>query len=578
MTTKYGKHYSTRQTPQSEPIPGSTQVPNSAGGFAWAVDDWTRLDRFLVLGTEGGSYYASEKKLTIENAQAVHRCLQADGSRTVRRIVEISKGGRAPKNDAAIFALAMAAGLGDATTKAEAFIALPEVCRIGTHLFQFAEAAQAFRGWGRGLRRAIQRWYVDEPNDVAYQVIKYVQRQGWTHKDLLRLAHPNPPTSEHKALFNWIIYGLEGTEKRGKPDPAALPRVVHGVLALKAATTAKDIAALIREYNLPREAVETADTKWLKEPDVWAALLEKMPMTAMIRTLNRMSAVGLLADGSEAAAHVVRELSNQERLRKARIHPIGVLTALLTYSQGHGTRGLRRVAQGKELLTWNPVRAVVEALDAAFYLTFQNVEPTGKRLVLALDVSGSMASGAVAGVEGLTPRMAAAALALVTASREPHYTILGFTSKGTQAFKTGAGRYGYMQGDGISVLKGIKPGLRLDHVVKATDNLPFGGTDCALPMLWALQEKHEADAFVILTDSETWAGSIHPTQALQQYRREHGIPAKLVVVGMVSSVFSIADPNDAGMLDVVGFDTATPNLISQFVGDNGPGQTANEAN
>lgn len=43
-----------------------------------------------------------------------------------------------------------------------------------------------------------------------------------------------------------------------------------------------------------------------------------------------------------------------------------------------------------------------------------------------------------------------------------------------------------------------------------------------------------------------------------------GIPVKLVVVGMVANGFSIADPNDAGMMDVVGFDTATPMLISDF--------------
>ena len=53
-------------------------------------------------------------------------------------------------------------------------------------------------------------------------------------------------------------------------------------------------------------------------------------------------------------------------------------------------------------------------------------------------------------------------------------------------------------------------------------------------------------------------------QALEQYRQKFGIPAKLIVVGMTSNGFSIADPNDAGMLDVVGFDTATPNIISEF--------------
>jgi hypothetical protein len=86
---------------------------NSAGGFAFAVDDWTRLDRFLILGSEGGSYYATEREADAENAAAVLRCIAADGARVVARIVEISDEGRAPKNDPALFALALAAKLGD---------------------------------------------------------------------------------------------------------------------------------------------------------------------------------------------------------------------------------------------------------------------------------------------------------------------------------------------------------------------------------------------------------------------------------------------------------------------------------
>jgi len=81
------KWFNKNKTPQSAPIPGTSQVPNSAGGFAFAVDDWARLDRFLILGAEGGSYYATERKLTRENAQAVLRCLQLDGRRVVNRIV-----------------------------------------------------------------------------------------------------------------------------------------------------------------------------------------------------------------------------------------------------------------------------------------------------------------------------------------------------------------------------------------------------------------------------------------------------------------------------------------------------------
>lgn len=85
----------TAATPRAHAIPNT--VPNSAGGYAFAIDDWTRLDRFLILGSEGGSYYAGERVLTRENAAGVLRAIQVDGVRVVARAVEISTGGRAPK-------------------------------------------------------------------------------------------------------------------------------------------------------------------------------------------------------------------------------------------------------------------------------------------------------------------------------------------------------------------------------------------------------------------------------------------------------------------------------------------------
>ena len=70
----YATLFNRRNTPQTRPIPGETQVPNSAGGFVYALDPWARLDRFLVLGSESGTYYASPPGLTQENA--VGRTLQ----------------------------------------------------------------------------------------------------------------------------------------------------------------------------------------------------------------------------------------------------------------------------------------------------------------------------------------------------------------------------------------------------------------------------------------------------------------------------------------------------------------------
>jgi 60 kDa SS-A/Ro ribonucleoprotein len=279
-----------------------------------------------------------------------------------------------------------------------------------------------------------------------------------------------------------------------------------------------------------------------------------MPMTELVRNLATMTRVGLLELGSASEARVVAQLADAERIRRARVHPIALLAALRTYAAGQSARGRH---------TWRPVRAIVDALDAAFYSAFGSVEPAGRRLLLALDVSGSMESGRVAGVPGLPPRDASAALALVTAATEDRYEIVGFFTGGRKGWKVGPRRQWYLGADGLTPLS-ISPRQRVDDVVKAVSNLPFGGTDCALPMLYAQAKEEEIDTFVIYTDSETWAGEIHPADALREYRRASGIDARLVVVGMVSNGFSIADPYDGGMLDVVGFDTATPQLVSDF--------------
>jgi 60 kDa SS-A/Ro ribonucleoprotein len=417
---------------------------------------------------------------------------------------------------------------------------------MGTHLFHFAEYVDGMRGWGRGLRDAVARWYQGQSVEkLAYQAVKYQQRDGWSHRDLLRLSHPKPQTEQHKTLYHWITQGWPGVGDEPHPDAAL--RLIWATERAKRAASAEEIAGLIRDYNLPREAIPT---EWLNDPAVWRALLDVgMPMTALIRNLATLTRVGVLGE-YETAMQVVEQITDAERLRKARVHPIAVLSALKTYAQGRGERGKN---------TWTPIPTIVDALDRAFYAAFRNVEPTGKRWLLALDVSGSMDCGQIAGVPGLTPRVASAAMALVTAATEKNYQMVAFTSSGS-----GANIGGQWGGTSGLTPLAISPRQRLDDVVRQVSSLPMGGTDCALPMVWATKNKVEADAFVVYTDSETWAGNVHPVQALRAYRERMGIAAKLIVVGMVSNGFTIADPSDAGMLDVVGFDTATPQLISGF--------------
>jgi len=585
MAINYAQLFNRRGTPQWQPIPGSNQVRNSGGGYSWQVDDWTRLDRFLILGAEGGTYYITERELVKQNHDAIVRCIKADGIRAVNRIIEVSDAGRAPKNDPAIFALSLVATHGDVPAKAHAFANLGKVCRIGTHLFHFAEYVNAMRGWGRGLRNAVGRWYADRgADDLARQAVKYQQRDGWSHGDLLRLAHPKAPSAQHDAIFRWMLAGMDSLGERevkrrlvaqasppaGSPGvppgavdggerplhtervvtyPAvgALPKLIEAFEQAKRATRASEIVRLISEFDLPREAIPT---QWLNEAVVWEALLAHMPMTAMIRNLGKMTSLGLLAPFSDAKRLIVRKLRDETALKRARIHPLAVLVAQKIYAQGRGDKGA---------LKWSPVSAVVDALDEAFYATFQNVEPCHKPLLLALDVSGSMACSMIAG-SCISAREGSAAMALITAATEPECEIIAFSAPAR-------GGYGGMHGGGEPGITrvNVSPRMRLADVIKRIEAIPMGGTDCALPMLWATRNKLNVSAFVTYTDSETWAGNIHPAQALRQYRSEFVEDAKAVVVGMTSNGFTLADPNDRGMLDVVGFDTKVPAVIADFV-------------
>lgn len=526
--SKYVQHFSTKKTPQSEPIPGKENLmaQNHAGGFSFLLDDWGRLDRFLILGSDGNTYYQSEKALTIENAKCVIRCLEQDPVRVVNQIVTISQSGRAPKNDPAIFALAMAT---NSKASKEAFEAMPVVCRTGTHFFQFVECTEKFRGHGRAFNRALQKWYLDKsPRDVAYLCSKYQQRNGWSHRDILRLCRPKVE-GLHQDIFKWIVKGWDEVSEVA-PDKALHP--IWAFERAKRSTDKKEIVQLINDYQLVRECIPT---QWLNEPEVWEALLESMPLTAMIRNLGKMTSVDLVKPMSKATNKIISELGNIERLKRSRVHPIAILAALKTYAQGHGEKGK---------LSWKPVSQVVDALDGAFYEAFQTVEPTGKRWFLGIDVSGSMWSGSVAGIPGLPPGMAAGALALVTAAVERNWF------------------FGCFHTDIVPFAP--SPRQRLDDFCYAIARLPWGGTDCAMPMLYAMRNNLEIDVFVTYSDNESWAGEIHASQALNMYRQKTGIPAKAICVGMTATNYTVLDPEDAGSMNVVGFDSAVPALMSDF--------------
>lgn len=524
----YGKILNqAKNTPQTQPA-RKDQIPNNAGGYAFAVDKWAQLERFLILGSSSGTYYVGAKDLTAENLDGLKACLAEDGVRVIAMTIDISEKGRAIKNETAILVFAAAIAYGDNATKAAVRANIGKVCRTGTHILHFAQYANTFRSWGRALRSTVRAWYEglckNSVDSLAYQMTKYQQRDGWSHKDLIRLAHPGSNDSLCAALYDWALHGAK--------EEKAYPEIVKAFEVAKKAD-AKTIAGLIREKGLSQEMIPTEKKN---DKTIAEALWEKAPMTAMIRNLGNMSKQGLLTVGSPVFQRVITALGTPDALKKARIHPISILVAHKTYESGHGFRGHN---------SWEVVPQIVDSLNKAFYLAFPAVEPTGKTIAFAVDTSGSM-TAEVDGTPNLSAREAGAAMALVTAATEPNYYAMAFDTR----------CYNWA----------ISPNQRLADVVR---NMPGGGgTDCAQPIDFLLANRRKVDAIVIYTDSETWAGTAHhPYQAMEEYRKAVNPKAKLIVCATTATSITVAAPDDPLSLTICGFDSSVPEVIRAFIAE-----------
>ena len=518
-TKSISSHLSPLSVPPTEPL-SDVMIKNSAGGYVYKTENWDQLDRFLILGTYGGTYYIQERALTVENAAALKLCFDENPSKYASRVREVSLSGRATKNDFAVFALAYACAKGSPQARSESLRVLNDVCRTGTHLFQFIDEYSSLGGgFGRSIKTALSNWYTSKSlDDLSMQVVKYRNRNGWTHKDVFRKAHPK--NEEKNNIFSYVIKGFqEGLE---------YPEVIQTFEKLKTA----DEAQMVEIINSSTSVREMVPTEFLANKNVFGALVMQMPPMAMIRNLGNMTRVlgWTNVDQSDSLEHVVSVISNEKAIKKARLHPMFILTALRQYSAGGGMSS-----------TWTPVKKVVNALEIAFRLSFANVSPTKLRILQAVDTSGSMGAHATT---NMTCSEASAAMAYVNSCVEPYVHNIAFSDK-----------------------------IDMDNVV-LSENMSMkeaqnafgkgGGTDLSLPVSWADENKKEYDLIIVYTDNETWYGSRHLSAVWDRYSKKYP-NAKLVIASTASNVYTVADPGNPKCLQTVGFDANLFNVIREWV-------------
>jgi 60 kDa SS-A/Ro ribonucleoprotein len=388
---------------------------------------------------------------------------------------------------------------------------------------------KSMRGMGKIIRSAGQSWLAkSDAQAVAYQLLKYQQRSGFSHRDALRLFHVQPPSKDHELLYHWAVKGW--TELSTEiPSPALAQIWWYEWLKRNPDRTHEAIAQgkLTHEMAAP---IGQMDRR------AWQLLFDTMPIGAMLRNLGSLTELGVLrADEPTNLERVAAVLNDRERVRKGRIHPIYVLKALKTYKSGGQI--------GKSKKTWTPVPRIVDILEKAVDLAFDSVEPTGKVFMHAVDISGSMSWSALPSV-GMTCCEIATAMALASAKAEINYMIRGFSTEFIDLEITKEDTF--------------------TSALRKTSDRNFGGTDASVAYDWMLKNNFNADVICFWTDSESWAGNRHPSQALAEYRRKVNPNVQAIYITLQSARITLVDPKDPMSWDLGGFDPTMPRVIQSI--------------
>ncbi|KAH7948159.1 hypothetical protein HPB52_018861 [Rhipicephalus sanguineus] len=474
-----------------------------------SVDDsLLRLRRFLRTGLEGSRYQAggvgaAGAKFSSESAPTLHALVEGTMAAVVlQELLRLvdNTDENSPRQAACPEAIA------------------PEVCDQGSRKSVYPDAdtyeeVSEGTGWGRAHRRAVSRWYTategSGARQLAAQTTRVVRRHRWTHADLLRLAHVRPP--QHRpgvaVVLRYLARGLPAAAKMVEEKEAEGGSVEEAwealayLQAVHEVRHTKDEQVAARLLEEHQLALEHVPSHLLRSKEVWLCLVRRLPLDELVAHVPRLSRGGLLARGPLVGAL-------RERLRSASEQSPPRLGPLETYALKRSLEAGRpkHHHHHHHRSSSHQLDDVVAALHEH---SFKAVSPTGKRYLVAVDVRGPMTHGRTRGLDGLTPAEVSA--------------------------------------------------LMLQALT------PMGAVDVSLPLRWAREQKHLFDLVLVCTDNQTQSWSIHPAQALKEYRESCSLPdTRFIVCAMCSQGFSLAPPDELGMLDMAGCDSHTLQLIQDF--------------
>jgi 60 kDa SS-A/Ro ribonucleoprotein len=344
--------------------------------------------------------------------------------------------------------------------------------------------------------------------------------------DIVRMVHPKPADEGRKAFYGWLI---------GKPwDVVALPAEIAGFEAWK------------RDPSLPLPEVPF---EWLTAFELsagqWAELAGRMGWQALRMNLNTLARKGAFAVEG-VTERVAAGLSDAEALSKARVLPYQLMVALGSVDEGV------------------PLK-VQAALETALEASLAKVPAFEGRVVVAPDVSGSMASPVTGYRKGASSKVrcidVAALVAAAVLRRNRDAVLLPFEQW-------------------VVPLK-LDPFARVAANAAKLASIGGGGTNVSAPLALLNAERAMVDLVVIVSDNQSWVDSTRhgATATMAEWNRlkDRCPAAKLVCIDLQPYGTTQARERK-DILNVGGFSDAVFETLSRFAQGEGERDWVAEVN
>jgi 60 kDa SS-A/Ro ribonucleoprotein len=477
---------------------------NAAGAPAYTLGPQHRLAQLAATGTLSTTFYA-EPKQQLDDVLAVAG--QVSPEFLAKAAIYARRNGH--MKDMPALLLACLSVL-DPVLLARAF---PRVIDNGRMVRTFVQimrsGAVARKSLGSRPKALIEAWLA-QASDA--QIIAASVGQSPSLGDVIRMVHPKPATAERKALYAYLI---------GKPyDVAALPEALRAFEDFK------------RDPSKPVPDVPFQMLTALElTPKQWAKIGQTAGWQMLRMNLNTFARHGAFNEPGFTRM-VAKRVADKAEIKKARVLPYQLMAAYKAASKDVPTE-------------------VREALQDAMEIALANVPAINGSIVIAPDVSGSMASPVTGVRKGATSAVRCIDVAALVAAAMLR------VNKSARVLP--------FENDVVPVELNPRDSVMTNAMKLAA--IGGGGTNCSAPLALLNAEKAKVDLFVFVSDTQSWmdahTGQATGVMAEWAKLKSRNKDAKLVCIDI--QPYGTTQASERGdILNVGGFSDAVFAVMERF--------------